>query len=124
MKTFSTVLLSSCAMCLALAANAGTASRSSDAMPITNGGTGFIGVTQSAGQPNAMNTGAWTGTPQSVSRTPMAAGEASTMVNGRPNQNPDAPARGSMGDASAELRTMGNAAAMPGWQHRSWGTPD
>lgn len=128
MKSFSTLLIGSGILCLSVAAGAGTAVHASQSVPITNGGTGYIGLTESAGQPRVAAASTWVASRDAVSRIPNRAGEASTMVNGRPNQDPDAPARDSMGAGKAELRSMGNAgmshSGMAGAQHRLWGTPD
>ncbi len=65
--------------------------------PITNGGTGYIGFTESVGQ----------------ARMPMRytsmGGEATTMINGQPNVNPEATMANSAG-ARAAMRTMGGSA--------------
>lgn len=131
MKTFPRLLISGAAACLALAAQAGTAMNASEMGRITNGGTGYIGLTQSAGQPRPMEMAMEMASTQAVSRIPVAAGEASTMVDGHPNQDPDAPAKGSMTSANAELRSMGHTGAAPAGygpmgplQQRGWGTPD
>jgi hypothetical protein len=98
-----------------LLAHGALATQATEVPRITNGGTGFIGVTESA------NTG-WR--PASADRmAALPAGEASTWVNGRPNANPEAPMAGSR---APDTRAMGasadpraNAARNP-----SWGTPD
>lgn len=125
MNTTAKLLISSCALGLTLAATAGTAMNGDDTSRITNGGTGFIGVTESVGQPRTMNTRMWTASNQWTSRTPIGAGEASTFVNGQPNQNPDAPSRDSMSTARADLRAMGNSGSTnAAARNPSWGTPD
>lgn len=102
--------------CAALGANA--AGMGAESGRITNGGTGFIGVTDSYGQPKAL-------VAQSQMRLP--SGEASTLVNGRPNQNPEAP--GAMA-GGVQTQAMGNAGMSPQTGVRadarnpSWGTPD
>lgn len=106
MTAYSKLLISSAAVCLAVAANAGTAMNAPEAR-ITNGGTGFIGVMQSADQPRNTNARVWMLSAESISRIPSSAGEASTMVNGRPNQDPDAPATGSMAASSATAQSWG-----------------
>jgi hypothetical protein len=64
------------------------------------------------------------------SAIPLRAGEATTFVHGRPNENPDAPVSGSMaGDhMQGALRTMGSSGGtmsdFPVGAHRGWGTPD
>ncbi len=118
MKTTSAkFLLSVAGVCAALGANA--AGMGADSGRITNGGTGFIGVTESYGQPGTVVAG---------SRMGMPAGEASTWVNGRPNQNPEAPGV-RMGGVPAQA--MGNAPAggtrtdlRANSRNPSWGTPD
>jgi hypothetical protein len=119
MKARNTAILTLGYFCLAwgFSAQAGTMA---DEARITNGGTGFMGVTQSVGQPRPMGRvyGA------------MPAGEASTMVNGQPNVDPNAPLAGSA-RMTYEQRTMGAAGAMPSYstgpaaaRNPSWGTPD
>ena len=96
-----------------------------DTSRISNGGTGFVGVTQSAGQARTMDQRMWTASNQWSSRTPIAAGEASTSVNGQPNGNPDAPTRDSMVSAKSDLRAMGNSGSTKASaRNPSWGTPD
>jgi len=101
--------------CAALGAQA---AMPADTGRITNGGTGFIGVTESYGQPATVAVG---------SRTGMPAGEASTWVNGRPNQNPEAPG---MASGGTQGQSMGNTGAMGpqgvrgNARNPSWGTPD
>ncbi|MEO5672412.1 MAG: hypothetical protein ABIR26_17125 [Ramlibacter sp.] len=117
MKTSSQLLIASCAMGLAMAASAGTAMNGDDTSRITNGGTGYIGLTQSAGQPRPMPM-------KFVAALP--SGEASTLVGGRPNTNPDAPAWTAMAPRTAELQSMGNigSARSAAARNPSWGTPD
>jgi hypothetical protein len=111
MKTTAKLILCAFAGCAAVSAQATDGSSR-----ITNGGTGFIGVTQSYGQPNAV---------VAASRISLPAGEASTFVNGRPNQNPEAP---SMAMAASTGTNVMGARAMPAASersaHRGWGTPD
>lgn len=121
MNTSAKFLLSAVAACAALSAHAG-GMNTADSTRITNGGTGFIGVTESYGQPKAQ----WS-TADARGITSRA-GEATTFVNGRPNQNPEAPG---MAMGAQDTRAMGASAAMagdatvaPAWRHRSWGTPD
>jgi hypothetical protein len=120
------LIMTAGALCMAVGANA--------ANDITNGGTGYIGLTESAGQPRAMQSRTKAFAANSTMSFPSAAGEATTMVNGRPNANPDAPSANSMANPRSELRSMGNSSGAMGamgamgagspWQHRSWGTPD
>jgi hypothetical protein len=118
MKTISCLLISCATAFVAVSANAGSAASMTDGSHITNGGTGFIGVTQSAGQPRMAQRFA-----------AMPAGEATTMVNGQPNANPDAPAWNAEAQRTAE-RSMGNSAAMKmdtraaAARNPAWGTPD
>jgi hypothetical protein len=80
-----------CAAAVLVASTAqATTIRAADLPRISNGGTGYIGLTESAG------TG-WR--PEPAARTmamsssiPVSAGEASTMVNGQPNRDPQDPA--------------------------------
>jgi len=111
-----------CAATLALATAA-------QAMPsggerITNGGTGFIGVTASAGMPReAFVARAPSGATTSV---PSQAGEASTFVQGQPNRDPAAtgngPSSSTMGAAPSSMAAPATQATRA--PHRLWGTPD
>ena len=118
------------ACALAFAAQAASPLRAADVPRIPEGGTGFIGVTDSAGT-------AWrpdqrlAGTAAVTSGVPVGAGEASTWVRGQPNRDPNAPGMG----PAATRTTMGGApapsseqrAARPGGRsamNPSWGTPD
>src|SRR6478609_2717670 len=106
------LLLGTTALFVAVAASAAPTMPGQDGYHYSNGGTGYIGLTASAGQPR-MN----------MDRTSMAAGEATTLINGRPNQNPEAPMPGSMTakrapQAWAQTQAMGNA------RNPAWGTPD
>lgn len=129
MKRFSNLILCAALACGAVAAQAGTHVRAADLPRISNGGTGFIGVTDPAGMPHRPVTAQWNAGTTSI---PLRAGEASTMVDGRPNANPDAPMAGARGMADAPmqhaLRTMGSSGAAmadrPAGAHRGWGTPD
>lgn len=111
--TFSTVL----------SAHAGGV-RAADVPHMTNGGTGYIGLTASAGTPRE----AFQADRSHVQRVPLRAGEASTMVNGRPNADPDAP--WADGAPTAGMRTAMGAAPNPLHRgegratHPGWGTPD
>ena len=118
MNTLPKLLVTCAAAFLAFGANAGSTASMTDGSRITNGGTGFIGVTQSAGQPRMAQHFA-----------SMRAGEATTMVNGQPNVNTEAPARGSAVQPTT-TRAMGNSAGMKvdaraaAARNPSWGTPD
>lgn len=121
MNTTTRILLSTAALFTSIAANAAGAMPGQDAYHQTNGGTGYIGLTESAGQPRATNAGKmWTASSPMANRTPMAAGEATTMVNGQPNVNPDAPTWNSVAMHKPRTQSMGNAAA----RNPAWGTPD
>ena len=137
MARFSNLMLSATLACCAAAAQAGSAIKSADLPAITNGGTGFIGVTESAGMPGQRYDVRWSAS--DTSSIPLQAGEASTLVKGRPNVDPNAPGMGTnrMGAAGTvgtptygELRTMGGSpvgtgvAGAPVGAHPSWGTPD
>jgi hypothetical protein len=128
MTRFSNLMLSATLACCAAAAQAGTGFTAAEAR-ISNGGTGFIGVTESAGMPLHARL--------SARDSILPAGEASTLVNGRPNVDPYAPGTGTERMASTtrapmtgELRTMGGSrvvtgvAGAPAGSHSSWGTPD
>jgi hypothetical protein len=80
-------ILCTAATLLALSAGANAGVRAVDVPHITNGGTGYIGLTQSANQPQAVAMATrWHGSADATSSIPLRAGEASTMVDGRPNQ--------------------------------------
>jgi len=132
MTRFSNLMLSATLACCAAAAQAGTSFTAADAR-ITNGGTGFIGVTESAGMPSQPVHARWSaGDTSSI----LPAGEASTLVKGRPNVDPYEPGMGPypMGAArtsmAGELRTLGGGrvdtgvAGAPAGAHPAWGTPD
>lgn len=117
MKTNSAKLIL-CALGAFAALGANAMGTAADSGRITNGGTGFIGVTESYGQPKAM-------VAQSQMRLP--SGEASTFVNGRPNANPEAPGTAmggvqtqAMGNTGMSAQTGVRASA----RNPSWGTPD
>ena len=122
------LLLGTTAIFMAVAANAAATMPGQDGYHYSNGGTGYIGLTESAGQPRAMgHDKMWTAQSDMVSRTPSAAGEASTMVDGQPNQNPDAPmADSTMGkrapQAWAQVRSQ--TQSMGSARNPAWGTPD
>lgn len=134
MKRLSNLMLCATLACGAAAAYAGTGVKATDVPRISNGGTGFIGVTESIGMPSQPVALRWSAS--GTSSIPVGAGEASTIVNGRPNEDPNAPGIGNdrVGMARApmtgELRTMGgsrNDAAMArdsALRHPAWGTPD
>ena len=128
MKRISHLMLSATLVCCAAAAQAATTLKAADVPYITNGGTGFIGVTESAGmkrQPVDLRASA-----NGMKFTPLPAGEASTIVNGLPNVDPNVAAL--MHDGSAaqpQTRTMGGSRStsmndVPAHAHRGWGTPD
>lgn len=130
MKTSRIAMLGLGSVCLAFSLGASAAGQMSDSSHITNGGTGYIGLTESAGQPRTMRA------------RPMAtlpAGEATTMVGGRPNVDPNAPSRmaGWNGDltrsmgaspstrpASMGSATMGGSMSTDMPHPMMWGTPD
>jgi hypothetical protein len=131
MTRFSSLMLSATLACCAAAAQAGTTSAPADAR-ITNGGTGFIGLTESAGMPRQPFQVRWAADTSPI----VPAGEASTLVKGRPNVDPFAPGMGTYQMDAAhppmtpELRTLGNSrvvmgvAGAPAGAHQAWGTPD
>lgn len=121
MKTSSAkIILCALGACAALGANA--TGMGADSARITNGGTGFIGVTQSYESRQAYAV--------EGRQARLPAGEATTMINGRPNQNPEAPGMG-MAMGGAPTQFMGNSGAMraetgvrANSRNPSWGTPD
>ena len=119
MNHFSKLLLGASFATLAIASQAASV-RAVDVPRISNGGTGFIGVTQSAAAPEVM-----TYADRTVQRVSSMSGEATTMVNGQPNVNPEAPMTGSA--PAADVRSMGAArmaSGAPGTRGMLWGTPD
>lgn len=126
MKRFSNLMLCATLACCAAAAQASTL-KAADVPRITNGGTGFIGVTESAGmpaQPVAVRLGA-----SGTSAIPVRAGEASTIVKGQPNVDPNTPMGMSGDHIKFDARAMGNSAGgfmadFPANAHPGWGTPD
>lgn len=126
MNRFPNLMLCATLACGAAAAQAGTSLKAADLPRITNGGTGFVGVTESAGMPRQPVRVQWTAS--STSSVPTRAGEASTFVDGRPNLDPNTPMGMAAGDRlQGELRTMGSGAAMadaPAGARPAWGTPD
>lgn len=98
---------------------------------VTEGSTGVIGVTDSAGTPR-QHAARMRSTTPATSGTPITAGEASTVVRGQPNVDPFAPGNSV---APPDTRTMG-ASGVPAerragmrsgasaWPHPMWGTPD
>ena len=95
-----------CAAALLASAAHATTLRAADLPRITNGGTGFIGVTDSAGSD-------WRPAPAAriaaiTSSIPVTAGEASTVVNGQPNRDPQDPA---LRATTMRMQAMGAAAS-------------
>lgn len=127
MKRFPNLILCAALACGAAAAQAGTHVRAADLPRISNGGTGFIGVTDSAGMTQRPVTARWNA---ATSAIPLRAGEASTMVDGRPNANPEAPLTHGMAGQPMQhsLRSMGGSSGAmtdrPAGAHPGWGTPD
>lgn len=131
MKRFPHLILCATLACCAAAAQAGITFKAAELPRISNGGTGFVGVTESAGMPRQPVRVQWTAS--STSAVPTHAGEASTFVDGRPNAEPNAPmgadAMAATGDRMhGELRAMGSGGGamsdFPAGSHRGWGTPD
>jgi len=120
MKVATTLALCAAALTASLAQAGGV--RAVDVPRISNGGTGFIGVTESANAPRAQIVPA--AMSNNVSRIPSQAGEASTMVNGRPNGNPDAPTVAGSTTASSAVMGAGSSSWAARPSHPLWGTPD
>jgi len=115
MRPFHRLMLCAAATAFVSAAQAAPP-RAADLPRINEGSTGFIGLTDSAGTARQPTMPA----ERSAMRTsgiPIAAGEASTTVNGQPNRDPNDPA---LRSPAPSTRAMG---APADW-HRSWGTPD
>lgn len=129
METFHRLMLCGVAAAFVSAAQAAPP-RAADLPRITNGGTGYIGLTESAGTARRPAMPAERSAMRD-SGVPIAAGEASTTVNGQPNRDPNdaalrTPSTQAMGASRApameQLDTMPDR--RPAWWHRSWGTPD
>jgi hypothetical protein len=108
--------------CLALGAQAAMPVNAADLPRISNGGTGFIGLTESAGTQRR----AYRPMRSATSAIPTQAGEASTMVGGVPNRHQDTLAAGTgvaQGSDRPELRTMGHSGTMTTAANPTWGTP-
>lgn len=122
MKQRIQLALCAAAAVLSLSAQAGSGVMASEVPRITNGGTGVHTLPASDGMPSQ----AWRAPQDGVATTPAQAGEASTMVQGRPNAHP-AMATGM--HTPQETRAMGNArwgmgAGPAPAMHPAWGTPD
>lgn len=114
MKT--TLILSAAATLLALSAGANAAVNAVDVPRISNGGTGYIGLTDSASQARPMPMVArWNAGAADTSGVPLRAGEASTLVNGQPNAFVQATDQGSP-YATRVMGAGGAAASSMGWQ--------
>ena len=127
MKRSTHLMLSASLACCAAAVQAGTTIKAADLPRISNGSTGFIGVTESVGMKRPPADVQWSASGSSA--IPLRAGEATTFVHGRPNENPDVPAGGMAGDRmQGQLRVMGSGGGtmsdFPANAHRGWGTPD
>lgn len=122
MKTSRQLILCAAFGFTSLAAHAAMPVNAADLPRISNGGTGFIGLTASAGNPRQ----AYMPTQAADSGVPLQAGEASTMVDGVPNRHiASGMVRSAAveGAARDELRTMGQRGAPAAAIHPSWGTP-
>ena len=108
-----TALLGFGSLCLAFSFNATAANTVSQPISMTaEGSTGYIGLTQSAGQPRAAQMG-FAGFAVN--------GEASTMVNGQPNVLPT-PAGAAW--QRSDTRAMGGAPHQQATSAVMAGTPD
>jgi hypothetical protein len=129
MNTSSKLILGIGTACLAVAAHAQVSPYPAPSTGGDTGATGTTGAIESAPQPRKPARAMSRRSEPNISRYPGS--EASTMVNGQPNGNPDAPNLGTAGSIPSEAQTMGGAADVPPQQgsatrnqHRSWGTPD
>ena len=117
MKFTSTFIVCAAALTASLSAQAGV--RAVDVPRISNGGTGFIGATESANVPRTR----FVPTRDfGISRIPAQAGEASTMINGQPNGNPDQVWVAAT--AASTTQVMGASSEWSARSHPLWGTPD
>lgn len=114
--------LAGCVLAACIAAPSMAAVRADEVPRISNGSTGFIGLTASAGM-------ATSSVDRPATRSAaLPAGEASTVVQGQPNRDPAAVA---ITSGVAGTRAMGNSGAVPMQQPVTaqrkspvWGTPD
>jgi hypothetical protein len=122
MKTSSQLIAIAATALLSFGAQAAMPVNAADLPRISNGGTGFIGVTESAGMAQDSRSAYVRPAAGGNTWVPAQAGEASTMVNGVPNQQQAAAGNGAdlrtMGAAPANSYSTGAAAMNP-----SWGTP-
>jgi len=117
MKTSTQLILSAAAACFSIGVHAAMPVNAADLPRISNGGTGFIGLTDSAGTQRQ----AYMHSRTTTSSVPNQAGEASTMVNGVPNQT--VATDGSVMAARPDLRTIGQSGTAAAAANPSWGTP-
>ena len=106
MNRFAALLAAAAAaVCCTFAAQAGTRVNAADLPHISNGGTGYIGLTESATTPD---------------RLPKMSDAATTRAGSTPPMSQEARAD------QATLRTLGSGAApaADARMHRAWGTPD
>jgi hypothetical protein len=116
------LILAAALGCTALGAQAAMPVNAADLPRISNGGTGFIGLTESAGAQRR----AYQPMRGATNSIPAQAGEASTMVGGVPNRHQDTSVAGSgmaQGSDRPELRTMGQSGTMATAANPAWGTP-
>lgn len=117
MKTPNRLILAAAAAFFSIGVHAAKPVNAADLPRISNAGTGFIGLTESAGTPRQ----AYMHSRSTTSSVPNQAGEASTMVDGVPNQIMATEANGNA--PRQDLRTMGQSGSAAAAVHPSWGTP-
>lgn len=122
MKQRIQLALCAAAAVLSLSAHAGSGVMATEVPRITNGGTGVHTLPAA----DAMQRQAWRAAHEGATTVPAQAGEASTMVQGRPNAQPAV--AGGMHQTQG-TQAMGNArwslgAGPAPARHPAWGTPD
>jgi hypothetical protein len=116
MNRFTTTVFAAAVACFAIGANAQMKVNAADLPHITNGGTGFIGVTDSA-----MKTDRMAALSMAPAATPMAATttmKSSTRTDWTPAMSQEAT------PTYDAAKTLGSGPMSDPRMHRSWGTPD
>jgi len=117
MNRFTTTVFAAAVACFAIGANAQMKVNAADLPHITNGGTGFIGVTDSTMKTDRM--------------AAMSAAPTATMTTAAPATITNATRTGWTPAMSQEAtptydaaKTLGSGPMSDPRMHRSWGTPD
>jgi len=114
MNRFTTTVFAAAVACFAIGANAQMKVNAADLQHVTNGGTGFIGVTASA-----MKTDRMVAMSAAPAATPMATTTATTTrTDWTPAMSQEAT------PTYDTAKTLGSGPMSDPRMHRSWGTPD